>query len=93
MKTPLHVLKFPDKNFMLAFESDDLGETWSYNQAILEVMRKHNLNPFHQIGATRGFPNEPGFHAFEAWSKITEDEMQKLIPLVEEKAAEFIVMW
>lgn len=86
---------------MLAFDSEGDMEvtdpnyydtpqaTWAYNNAIEEVMRAHDLRPFHQIGEH----NEPGFHGWEVWVQVTQEQMEALLPEVEAKVLEFVKMW
>lgn len=95
MKLPLFVYKVPGKNFMLAFESEkgEERETQILNAAILNVMKGRQLQPFHQIGVDYDGANKVGFHGWETWRTVTEEDMNALIPVVMAKAQELQEWW
>lgn len=75
------------KNFMVHFATQGDTEevasiTRAYNIAICEVMKKADLNPFHQVGNM----NEIGYHGWETWSQATEATMRSLLPDIEATA-------
>ena len=84
----LFVYKDPSKNFMLAFESDDMTEVANMNSAILNTLKEWEMQPFHQIqgnAQATTFGSDPGFHGWEVWVKTTEAFMNELIPIVLER--------
>ena len=79
-----------DKNFMIAFEGKTREECEAYNWAIANILDKAGFNPFHQIGTTLTGDDEPGYHAWEVWKKISRDQLEVLLPKIEEGAKEYL---
>src|SRR3989338_89401 len=67
-------------------ESESLSE--AYNRAVEAVAEEHGLRPFHQSGTGGKFPNGPNWHFWEFWKKSSADEVEKLFPLIHERASQ-----
>lgn len=79
-----------DKNFMITFEGRTKKECTAFNWAIEGVLRDANLSPFHQIGTSPTGHDEPGFHSWEVWRKVTKEQLEQLLPAIEEKAKKYL---
>lgn len=71
------------KGFMITFHCSTQEECVAYNHAVSSVMRRENLNPFHQLGVDA----EPGLHWWEALfvESVTREQLESLIPEMKEK--------
>ncbi|MBI2552819.1 hypothetical protein HYW17_06000 [Candidatus Uhrbacteria bacterium] len=74
-----------DKNFMIGFEGKTKKECLAYNYAIETVLKRANLDPFHQVGVSSG-QHEPGYHAWEIWQKATREDLETLLAEIEKEA-------
>ena len=75
-----------DHNFMIAFEGKTREECELYNNAIGKVLREAWLKPFHQVGTTAFEINEPGYHAWEVWKKVTKSDLENLLADIKKEA-------
>lgn len=80
------ILRFPevDKNFMVGFNTvrGENALTSAYNEAIDDVLRNAELNPFHQVGGD----DDPGYHAWEVWKKVDEETIRSLFDQIQTQA-------
>ena len=73
-----------DKHSMVGFEGPTTEVTAAYNYAIEDVLMTHGMSPFHQVGVSPLGPNNPGYHAWEVWSREWDlstalfDEIEKV---------------
>ena len=75
-----------DKRFMIGFDGHTQKQVDAYNDAIEEVTREADLQPFHQAG----HENDPGYSAWECWVDTTQQTLEDLLPQIEEKAQEYL---
>ena len=86
-KVELKIVKpHADKNFMIAFEGKTELECAAYSAAIDRVLKKAEMKPFHQVGVTQKGTNIPGYHAWEVWRNVKEEEITALFPKIEKEA-------
>ncbi|OHA47120.1 MAG: hypothetical protein A3A80_01010 [Candidatus Terrybacteria bacterium RIFCSPLOWO2_01_FULL_44_24] len=80
-----------DKNFMIAFTALTKNKCMAYNWAIEQVLKREDLQPFHQVGATSPNGNhEPGYHAWEVWQKTDKERLTALLPEIIQRAKEHV---
>jgi hypothetical protein len=75
-----------DKGLMIGFEGKTKEECMAYNYAIESVLKQAGLIPFHQVGVTPSGSNDPGKHAWEVFRKCTAEDLERLLPQIEQKA-------
>jgi len=81
-----------DKNFMLAFESNDQLLVTAYNYAVGKALADAEFHPFHQVGRD----NEPGYHAWEVWvlpERVSRAVLEVLFPCIETHVNEYLASW
>ena len=69
--------------FIFIFGGGARRECAAYNFVVSQVMRRENLNPFHQLGADGGDPDKPGLHWWEALH-VASVSREKLLSLIHE---------